>query len=99
MVLIAVTCPYCQSDPITKRGKTDTGKQRYRCPAYKGHLPEIKEQIIDMGRVDILTVRFPTEPSVKWPYVSTGSSDLLCNRPATARSPLHWLDTKRGSRL
>lgn len=62
MVLIAVTCPYCQSDQITKRGKTDTGKQRYRChnptcphqsfllnPAYKGRLPEIKEQIIDMA--------------------------------------------------
>jgi transposase-like protein len=31
MVLIAVTCPYCQSDQITKRGKTDTDKQRYRC--------------------------------------------------------------------
>jgi transposase-like protein len=31
MVLIAVTCPYCQSDLVAKRGKTDTGKQRYRC--------------------------------------------------------------------
>jgi transposase-like protein len=31
MVLIAVTCPYCQSDQITKRGKTDTDKQRYHC--------------------------------------------------------------------
>ncbi len=62
MVLIAVTCPYCQSDRITKRGKTETDKQRYRClnsscshqsfllnPAYKGRLPEIKEQIIDMA--------------------------------------------------
>jgi transposase-like protein len=63
MVLVAVTCPYCQSDHITKCGKTDTGKQRYRCqnpdcppyhscllnPAYKGRLPEIKEQIIDMA--------------------------------------------------
>jgi transposase-like protein len=62
MVLMAVTCPYCQSDHIVKRGKTDTGKQRYRCqnpncphhsfllnPAYKGRLPEIKEQIIDMA--------------------------------------------------
>jgi transposase-like protein len=62
MVLIAVTCPYCQSDLIAKRGKTDTAKQRYRCqntdcphqsfllnPAYKGRLPEIKEQIIDMA--------------------------------------------------
>jgi transposase-like protein len=31
MVLIAVTCPYCQSDHITKHGKTETDKQRYRC--------------------------------------------------------------------
>ena len=31
MVLIVVTCPYCQSDHITKRGKTETDKQRYRC--------------------------------------------------------------------
>jgi transposase-like protein len=62
MVLIAVTCPYCQSDHITKRGKTETDKQRYRChnancphqsfllhPAYKGRLPAIKAQIIDMA--------------------------------------------------
>jgi len=62
MVLMAVTCPYCQSDHIAKRGRTDTGKQRYRCqnpngphqsfllnPAYKGRLPEIKEQIMDMA--------------------------------------------------
>ncbi len=62
MVLIAVTCPYCQSDHIAKRGKTDTDKQRYRCqnpdclhqsfllnPAYKGRLPAIKERMIDMA--------------------------------------------------
>ena len=62
MVLIVVTCPYCQSDHITKRGKTDTDKQRYRChnphcphqsfllhPAYKGRLPEIKAPIIAMA--------------------------------------------------
>ncbi len=62
MVLIAVNCPYCQSDQIAKLDQTDTGKQRYRCqnpdcphqsfllnPAYKGRLPEIKEQIIDMA--------------------------------------------------
>ena len=62
MVLIAVTCPYCQSDHIAKRGQTETGKQRYRCqnpdcphqsfllnPAYKGRLPKIKEQMVDMA--------------------------------------------------
>ena len=62
MVLMAVTCPYCQSDHITKRGKTDAGKQRYRCqnpdcphqsfllyPPYKWRLSEIKEQLIDIA--------------------------------------------------
>jgi len=49
-------------DQVTKRGKTATGKQRYRChnpdcphqsfllnPAYKGRLPEIKQQAIEMS--------------------------------------------------
>jgi InsA N-terminal domain len=49
MVLIPVRCLYCQSDQVTKRGRTAKGKQRYRChnhacahqsflldPAYKG---------------------------------------------------------------
>jgi transposase-like protein len=61
MVLIAVRCLYCQSDQVTNRGKTKTGKQRYRChnpdcgpqsfllnPAYKGRLPESKQPIFDM---------------------------------------------------
>jgi transposase-like protein len=62
MALIAVRCPYCHSDQIIKRGKTDTGRQRYRCqnpdcphqsfvldPAYKGRLPDIKQQVIEMS--------------------------------------------------
>ena len=62
MVLIPVHCFYCQSDQVTKRGKTKTGQQRYRChnpncehqsfllnPAYKGRLPEVKQHIIDMS--------------------------------------------------
>jgi insertion element IS1 protein InsB len=62
MVQKLVGCPYCQSDQGVKRGKTDTDKQRYRCqnsrcchqsflldPAYKGRLPEIKQQVIDMS--------------------------------------------------
>ena len=62
MVLIPVLCPYCQSDQIIKRGKTDTGKQCYRCqnsdcphqsfvlnPAYKGRLPDIKQQVVEMS--------------------------------------------------
>jgi transposase-like protein len=62
MVLIPVRCPYCQSENVIKGGKTETGKQRYRCqqtdcshrsfvrdPAYNGRLPHVKEQIIDMA--------------------------------------------------
>ena len=62
MVLIAVLCPYCQSDQIIKRGKTETGKQRYRCqnpdcphqsfvlnPTHKGRLPEIKQKVVEMS--------------------------------------------------
>ena len=57
-----VVCPYCQGDQVVKRGKTDTGKPRYRChnpecdyqsflldPAYKGRSPEIKQQVIEMS--------------------------------------------------
>ena len=62
MVLIPARCLHCQSDRVIKGGMTKTGKQRYRwqnknCshysfvlnPAYKGHMPEIKEQIVDMA--------------------------------------------------
>src|SRR4029077_11437856 len=62
MVLIPVRCPYCQSEQVIKGGKTDTGKQRYRChnpdcshqsflldSAYKGRSPAIKQQVIDMS--------------------------------------------------
>jgi transposase-like protein len=31
MALIPVRCPFCQSEQVIKGGKTDTGKQRYRC--------------------------------------------------------------------
>jgi transposase-like protein len=62
MVLIPVLCPHCQSDHVIKGGTTKAGKQRYHCqnadcshysfvldPAYKGRLPAIKAQIIDMA--------------------------------------------------
>jgi insertion element IS1 protein InsB len=62
MVHKLVVCPYCHGDQVGKRGKTDTGKQRYRChnpecahqsflldPAYKGHSPEIKQQSVEMS--------------------------------------------------
>jgi len=31
VVLIPVLCPHCASDQVVKRGKTENGKQRYRC--------------------------------------------------------------------
>jgi transposase-like protein len=62
MICIPILCPYCQSSQVVKRGKTDTGKQRYRCqnlecshqsflldPAYRGRLPAIKQQVIEMS--------------------------------------------------
>jgi hypothetical protein len=62
MVHKPVVYPYCHSDQVVKRGKTDTGKQRYRChnpgcdhqsflpdSAYKGRSPEVKEQVIEMS--------------------------------------------------
>jgi len=62
VVLIPVLCPYCASDQVVKRGKTENGKQRYRCQnkacatktfildySYPGYLPEVKKQIIDMS--------------------------------------------------
>jgi insertion element IS1 protein InsB len=62
MVHKLVACPYCQGDQVVKRGKTDTGKQRYRClnsdcahqsflldSAYKGRSPEIKQQIVELS--------------------------------------------------
>jgi transposase-like protein len=62
MVRVRVRCLYCQSDQVVKRGKTDTGKQRYRCqnpdcshqsflldPAYKGRLPAVKQQVLELS--------------------------------------------------
>jgi transposase-like protein len=62
MVPRLVVCHYCQGKQVVKRGKTNTGKQRYRCqspmcchqsfllePFYKGRLPEIKQQVIEMS--------------------------------------------------
>ena len=31
MILIPVLCPVCGHDKISKRGKTENGKQRYFC--------------------------------------------------------------------
>jgi transposase-like protein len=62
MASVPVYCLHCDSDHVVKRGKTDTGKQRYLCQntacpqrtfildyCYRGRLPEVKRQIIDMA--------------------------------------------------
>ena len=62
MASIPVHCPSCHTAAVIKYGVTDQGKQRYRCQnadgpkhtfifdySYKGRLPAIKEQIIDMA--------------------------------------------------
>jgi IS1 family transposase/transposase-like protein len=62
MLLIPVTCPDCESDDITKYGKTKEGKQRCYCHnekcntktfilnySYNGCLKNIKESIVDMA--------------------------------------------------
>ena len=62
MVFLPMLCPHCQSDQVIKGGTTKAGKQRYRCqnaecchdsfvlnPADNGHLPKVKEPIIDMS--------------------------------------------------
>jgi transposase-like protein len=62
MASVPVYCPQCDSDQVVKRGKTETGKQRYLCQndacsqrtfirdyRYRGRLPEVKRQIIDMA--------------------------------------------------
>lgn len=62
MVLEPVVCPTCGSDDVVKHGQSREGKQRYKCRnaeccrctfvqnyAYRGYLPEVKQQIADMA--------------------------------------------------
>jgi transposase-like protein len=62
MVLEPVLCPACQSSDIVKHGQSGEGKQRYKCRnstcarstfilhyAYRGYLPAVKQQIVDMA--------------------------------------------------
>lgn len=62
MAVEAVICPSCESEDLVKHGQSDEGKQRYRCRnvdcsrctfirhyAYRGYLPEVKQQIADMA--------------------------------------------------
>jgi insertion element IS1 protein InsB len=62
MASVAVRCPQCGSDEVIKRGKTDTGGQRYRCRnavcaqgsflleyRYQGYLLRVKRQIMALN--------------------------------------------------
>jgi insertion element IS1 protein InsB len=62
MTFIAVQCPHCHREQVVKRGKTDSGTQRYLCQNIvcvkgsflldyrnRGCLPEVKHTIIDMS--------------------------------------------------
>lgn len=62
MAVISVLCPHCNSDSVSKKGKTSNGKQRYICQndecscksfileySYNGKFPEVKKKIIDMA--------------------------------------------------
>jgi transposase-like protein len=62
MAVEQVLCPTCGSEDVVKHGQSDEGKQRYRCRntdcsrctfirhyAYRGYLPEVKQQIADMA--------------------------------------------------
>src|ERR1700750_642687 len=61
MAEAAVKCPHCQSEAVVKYGKASNGKERFRCQqraacgrtfvhsyAYRGCLPTVKEQIVEM---------------------------------------------------
>jgi transposase-like protein len=61
MAVIPVRCPSCDGDTGVKRGKTDSGKQRYLCQnaacshrtflldyTNRGYMPSVKRQIIDL---------------------------------------------------
>jgi insertion element IS1 protein InsB len=61
MVLEPVLCPDCGSNDVVKHGRSGADKQRYKCRnsechrstfirayAYRGYLPEVKQQIVDM---------------------------------------------------
>ena len=62
MATVAVRCPRCESEDVIKRGRTDSGRQRYLCRneacaqgsflleyRYQGYLPPVKRQIVDMA--------------------------------------------------
>ena len=62
MVLEPILCPSCSSEDVVKHGQSEEGKQRYKCRspecsrrtfiqnyAYRGYLPEVKQQIAEMA--------------------------------------------------
>jgi threonyl-tRNA synthetase len=93
---------YVKNPPMWEAGEALLRRVLQKVVAWISTRPRTRLRFMaprSMGRKDIFRFRIPTEPGVKWPYVSIGSSDPPYNRTATARSPLHWLDTKRYSPL
>jgi len=105
MVLIPVLCPHCQSDQIIKGGTTKAGKQRYKCQnadcpyysfqlnlVYKGRLPEIKAQIVDMalngsGIRDTARVLKISPTTVLNELKKTHSTEFSGKAPTPSQSP------------
>ena len=62
MVLEPVLCPDCGGDDVVKHGRSQAGKQRYKCRhgecprrtficayGYRAYQPEVKQQIAEMA--------------------------------------------------
>jgi transposase-like protein len=104
-----VRCPHCQSGEVVKYGTTATGKERFRCQtaagcgrtflreyAYRGRVPQVKRQIVEMtlngsGVRDIARVLQVSPPTVieelkKRPHPSTTSTKPLLKGAVPRRS-------------
>jgi transposase-like protein len=59
---VAVTCPFCGSDKVSKNGHNKTGKQVYNCNnseckhrnfveeyTYNAYKPEVRKQVLEMA--------------------------------------------------
>ena len=95
MATVAVRCPRCGSEEVIKRGKTDSGSQRYLCRKeacdqnsfllgyrYAGYRPETKRQVVDMA-MNGSGVR----DTARVVGISTGTvlSELKKSRPLSSR--------------
>lgn len=95
MATVAVRCPRCGSEEVIKRGKADSGSQRYLCRndtcdqggflldyRYQGYRPEVKRQVVDLA-MNGSGVR----DTARVLGISTGTvlSELKKSRPLSSR--------------